>query len=314
MVPRPSGAGVDNSRVLAPSDLPLATDVREVLGAGREGIVQGRRVSIGTCAFVLLQARDSDAPTPENLACAERDTLARGDSPVFIAIEGRVVALVSIGDRIREDASDVLAHLRSRGWHVRIASGDAPQVVRNVGTASGIPSEDCLGGLSPEAKLALVRESRDRATTVILGDGVNDAPALAAATVGIAVQGGAEASLAATDVYLTKPGLSHVLTLLDGADRTMRAIRWCVFASIAYNVVAAALSITGIINPLLAAIIMPMASLTVLVLALRLPTFRAGASGGAAPAESFGDGHTLRSQAGTPVPYESSSPLSEAVP
>jgi cation transport ATPase len=63
--------------------------------------------------------------------------------------------------------------------------------------------------------------------------------------------------------------------LLDGAERTMRAIRWCVIASIAYNIVAAALSITGIINPLLAAIIMPMASLTVLLLALRMPTFAA---------------------------------------
>lgn len=253
------------------SDLPQASDVREVLGSGREGTVEGHHIRIGTRAFALAQSpQASDA-----LARTESDILARGESPVFLSIDHRPVAILSIGDRIRVDASHVLANIRERGWHVRIASGDAPQVVQHVGAALGLPAEDCLGGLAPEDKLALVRATRGHATTVMLGDGVNDAPALAAASVGIAVQGGAEASLAATDIYLTRPGLAGVLTLLDGAERTMRAIRWCVIASIAYNIVAAALSITGIINPLLAAIIMPMASLTVLLLALRVPTFAA---------------------------------------
>jgi Cu2+-exporting ATPase len=309
MVPRSSGAGVAPAPLNDPGELPQASDVREVLGAGREGIIEGRHVRIGTRAFVSTCAGGPTASIPKDLAAAERDALERADSPVFIAIDGRVVALVGIGDRIRHDAPEVLASLRARGWHVRVASGDASQVVRHVGAALGIADADCLGGLTPEGKLALVRESRDRATTVMLGDGVNDAPALAAASVGIAVQGGAEASLAATDIYLTKPGLSHVLTLLDGADRTMRAIRWCVFASIAYNIVAAALSITGIINPLLAAIIMPMASLTVLVLALRMPTFRAGDR-----AASVRAAQGLRSRARTPVPPDLRSPLSEAIP
>lgn len=258
-----------------PSDLPTASDVREVLGAGREGTIQGHHIRIGTRAFAVASAANSTAAICDPLIRAENEILARGESPVFLSINHRPVALLSIGDRIRADAPQVLANLRARGWHIRIASGDAPQVVQHVSAALGIPANDCLGGLAPEAKLALVRASREHAITVMLGDGVNDAPALAAASVGIAVQGGAEASLAATDIYLTRPGLAGVLTLLDGAERTMRAIRWCVIASIAYNIVAAALSITGIINPLLAAIIMPMASLTVLLLALRMPTFAA---------------------------------------
>ena len=107
----------------------------------------------------------------------------------------------------------------------------------------------------------------------MVGDGVNDAAAIARATVGVGVKGGAEACLAAADVFLASPGLEPLAALTRGAARTLRAIRIGIGVSILYNALGVALAFAGVINPLVAAIMMPTSSLTVVLIAWRSRTF-----------------------------------------
>ncbi len=138
----------------------------------------------------------------------------------------------------------------------------------------GVEFELVRGEQSPEDKLAFVERRTARGEPIFMvGDGVNDAGALAAADVGIAVRGGAEASLAAASVFSTEPGLYPVHRLALGSRRTLAVIRRNMLFSLTYNVVAATLAVAGLVTPLLAAVLMPLSSLTVLVSSLRSRTF-----------------------------------------
>lgn len=246
------------------------SDPQQHPGMGISGTVADHHVVVGTRGLldqfgIEIGKADDDAAFK---------ALREGLSPVFIGVDGRCVAVAALGDPLRPDAPAAIRRLCRLGWDVRILSGDHPELVLAVGKELHLDPAFCRGAVSPEDKLALVRELAESAPVVMVGDGVNDAGALAAATVGIAVRGGAEASLAAADVSLTREGLTPVLELLDGASAVMRTIRMTIAASLAYNVVAAALSIAGLISPLLAAIIMPASSLTVLAICVRSPAFR----------------------------------------
>ncbi|RMH02775.1 MAG: cation-translocating P-type ATPase, partial [Planctomycetota bacterium] len=152
-------------------------------------------------------------------------------------------------------------------------SGDDPQVVTAVAARLGIAAADCRGGAGPEEKLSEVERAAAAGPVMMVGDGVNDAAALAAATIGVAVHGGAEASLAAADVSMTREGVGGLVTLVDGAARTLRVIRRNLLVSLVYNALGVGLAMAGLLNPLLAAILMPASSLTVISLSWRSRTF-----------------------------------------
>jgi Cu2+-exporting ATPase len=144
-----------------------------------------------------------------------------------------------------------------------------------VGEGLGFGREALQGGASPEDKLAVIERWAGQGPVVMVGDGVNDAAAIARASVGIGVRGGAEASLAAADVYLVRSGLRPLVDLIEGAERTLRVIRRNIAFSLAYNIIGAGLAMTGVINPLIAAIMMPASSLTVVLASWRSRTFGA---------------------------------------
>jgi Cu2+-exporting ATPase len=153
-------------------------------------------------------------------------------------------------------------------WRPEILSGDAQPVVAIVARTVGIESNSAHGAMTPEAKLTAVRESRKSAPVLMVGDGVNDAAALAAADVGIAVHGGAEASLAAADVYIAAPGLTPLAYLVDSSRRTLGVIHRNLAISLAYNLFTCSLAAAGKMNPLLCAILMPISSASVLAIAI----------------------------------------------
>lgn len=243
-----------------PDLAPAALDGPVTRGrAGLEGRVGGANLRVGAPAWVLEVAR---APSWTGPFVEEQVALAR--TPVLVARDGEVVAAASFGDRLRPDARAAVERLLARGWQVGILSGDHPDVVRAAGQALGLRPDECLGGLSPEDKAALVERSRQGGPVVMVGDGVNDAAALAAATVGVGVHGGAEAALGAADVFVTRPGVAPVADLLGRADRALSTIRRNLGLSLAYNVVGAGLAVGGVITPWMAALLMPLSSLTVI--------------------------------------------------
>lgn len=253
---------------LPAGDDPEAADIVQTLGSGIRGVVNGRDVVVGSPAWIRASAHLVDP----DITRAEHDCVARGLTPILIAIDGVAQAVAGVGDPIRDDTADAVHQLQRAGWDVRILSGDHPGVVAAAAKSLGITN--ARGGASPEDKLLAVGDAARDARVIMVGDGVNDAAALAAATVGIAVHGGAEASLAAADVYLCRPGLSQVLELLRAARSTLAVIRASLAVSLFYNILAGTLAITGVLNPLIAAVIMPVSSLTVLTLAVCARTFR----------------------------------------
>ncbi len=243
-------------------------DVRQVLGQGIAGTVDGRRMVVGSASFVRSTALKVD---PE-IRGVEAECISEGLAPILVSVDGTIRAVAGVGDPLRNDAGAAIASLASEGWDVRILSGDHPAIVAAVARTLGV--ERATGGATPEEKLQAVTRAGKAGRVVMVGDGVNDAAALAAATVGIAVHGGAEASLAAADVYLSTPGLTPVVETLRASRRTLGVIRINLAASLVYNALAATLAITGLITPLIAAVLMPASSLTVLALSFRARTFR----------------------------------------
>lgn len=238
-------------------------DVREIAGQGIGGtLADGRRLFIGSVG---------EAPGP--FAGQVQAALDRGQSPVAVRIDGRPVGALALGDRLRPGAAEAVERLKGMGVGVGLLSGDHPAVVRAVGAALGIG--DARGGQSPEAKAAVLAATGG----AMAGDGFNDAPALRAAEVGLAMHGGAEVALQVADVYLARPDPRAVAAAIEGARAAMRVVRRGLGVSLVYNAVFAHLALVGLISPLVAAILMPISSISVIAHAVSARSFRRRVSG-----------------------------------
>lgn len=252
---------------------------RETFGRGVVGTLAldgaTRKVAVGSPSWV-----SSQAVVPLEVARALTAAQERGESPVLVAIDGEAVAVAGLSDPLRPDAAAAVAELRAMGWKIELLSGDDQRAVTLAGAALGLCAEDCRGSTQPEDKAARIEElMRQRAQgrpVVMVGDGINDAAALAAATCGIAMHGSAEASVEAADIYSSRPGVASLVAILGGASATMRTIRRNLRISLFYNVTTGLLAVTGLIHPLLAAILMPISSLTVLISSVRSRAMLAG--------------------------------------
>lgn len=239
-------------------------------GGGIRGSLAGKQWLIGNRAFVESEGIVLNESNLQHQA----DYLAAGCSPVFVACEHKLIGTLGIGDHLRSDIISVVDALKKAGWQVGLLSGDHPQVVAAVGQQLGLDSNLVWGGKSPEDKQQVVHQlQQQKLSVVMVGDGVNDAVALAQADVGVAVKGGAEISLQAASVYLKNADLTALLDLSQAGRNTIRAIRRNFFASISYNIFAVGLAVVGLIHPLIAAGLMPVSSITVVGVTLASQVF-----------------------------------------
>ncbi len=229
-------------------------------GQGVRGWVDGCFVTVGRPDWVSTLS----APFPSAFEAAIGRYVGAGYTPVTVAVDGQPRAVLALGDRLRPSSADLVSALQKEGFEVYVVSGDHNEVARAVAGQLGIPDGGVRGDASPEDKQEFVHELRSAGKHIaMIGDGVNDAAALQAAHVGIAVQGGSSASMVAADVFLTRSGLRPVMESIYGARRVMRVVRRNLSLSLVYNLLGATAAIAGLVTPLAAAVAMPVSSLLV---------------------------------------------------
>ncbi|MBA2664738.1 MAG: heavy metal translocating P-type ATPase [Bradymonadaceae bacterium] len=272
-----------------PADLtgsPSCTEFVEQPGAGVFGKVDGKDVIVGHLAWV--QAKIASVPDPDDQALVER-MAGDGLTPVVVAVDGRIEAIVGLGDRLRPEAVELIAALKRRGLVAALLSGDHEGVVDAIAARLGLEAQFVRGGATPEQKARFVEALRaelPQATIVMVGDGVNDAVALQAAHVGIAVHGGSEAALVAADIFMTREGVEPILELIEGAGRVMGVVHRNLAGSALYNALGITFAVLGYVAPLVAAVAMPVSSLAVVISSLVQTSFVRRNNGFSEPARN----------------------------
>ena len=242
----------------------LPADAREELGAGIAGRVGTRRVRLGRGSWVLAGDEEPEAARRLRLR-AHHEGLAA----VFVAVDGELAGVLLLEDRVRPEAARTLAALRERGIaRVVLLTGDHPEVSRLVGDALG--ADVVLADRSPEEKVAAVRELVAEGVTVMVGDGINDAPALAAADVGVALGArGASASSQAADVVLMHDRIDLLVTGVDIARRARGIALQSIAAGMALSLVGMAAAAAGLLPPIAGALLQEAIDVAVILNALR---------------------------------------------
>jgi Cu+-exporting ATPase len=253
--------------------LPLASDVRSAPGQGVRGTVSGRAVLVGSKAYVEANGISTAAVRDEaQRLMAEARTLA------FVAVDGALALVLGIADPVKPGAADAIARLRALGLEVVMLTGDSPATAQAVASTVGIAS--VTAGVLPKGKVEAIKALQRRGQVVaMVGDGVNDAPALAQADVGLALGTGTDVAAQAADAVLMRGELASVADAIALSRRTMRIMRQNLGWAFGYNVVALPVAagvlypVAGVLlSPILASAAMAFSSVSVVTNSLRLRT------------------------------------------
>ena len=232
-------------------------------GRGVTAEVDGVEVVIGNAALLGERGIDGAPLAAEAARLAEQ-----GKTPVFVAVDGLAMAIFAIADQPRPGAREAIALLHRLGLKTVMATGDLEAVAGHVAREVGI--DRVLARCTPADKLAVIRDLQAGGDKVgMIGDGINDAPALAAADVGFAIGGGADIAVESADVTLVGGDIARLAAGIDLSRRTMAIIRQNLFWALGYNVVAIPVATAGRLNPMIAASAMAMSSVSVVAESLR---------------------------------------------
>ena len=244
-------------------DLSVPRDLDETAGEGVIGRVDGKRVAVGSEDFVARWVAEDESRTIGDALPPEVMTVA-------VSCDGAMVGLIVLEDRVRADAPDLLAKLRAAGVHrIVLASGDRAAIAQTVGKTLGVDA--AVGGLTPEGKVNVIRQEAARGLTMMVGVGVNDAPALAAADVGVAMGArGTAASSEAAGVVLLVDELAPLAEAIALARRARSIALQSVVAGIGMSVLAMIVAALGYLTPVQGAVLQEVIDVAVILNALRV--------------------------------------------
>ncbi|MBP6242781.1 MAG: heavy metal translocating P-type ATPase, partial [Chromatiaceae bacterium] len=226
-------------------------------GHGILGRVGGQSVIAGTADWLIAQGVD---PWAGPLAVADQEFQTSGATLIYVALDGRAVLVLAVQDRLRFNAAGVVAGLKAQGIHVTLLTGDRRATAERIATALG--GVEVIAEVLPEAKDRVIADLQHHGQRVaMVGDGVNDAPALVRADVGIAMGSGTDVSIASADIVLMQADLARVPQAAALSRRTLKTIRQNIGISIAYNLIMVPLAMAALVTPLVAAVSMPLSSL-----------------------------------------------------
>ncbi len=243
------------------------TDFAAIAGSGVTGLVDGRRVAVGRPSWVARSA-----PIPTELADARRCAEHRGETVVYVAVDDVACAAIAVADTVKDSAVGAVAALHRRGLRTVLLTGDNAATAAAVAEQVGI--DEAIADVLPEGKVDVIEQLRAGGRVVaMVGDGINDGPALASADLGLAIGRGTDVAIGAADVILVRDNLDVVPQALDLARATMRTIRVNLAWAFGYNVAAIPIAAAGLLNPLIAGGAMAFSSFFVVSNSLRLRNF-----------------------------------------
>ncbi len=256
---------------------PDATQFRALPGKGVQARVEGRTVALGNRG--LMQ----DLGVPEDGLDEEAEHLSRdGATPLYVAVDGRSIGLIGVADTLKPESGEAVAQLRALGLEVWMVTGDARATAAAIGREAGIDAGHVLGEVLPDHKADVVRRLQSGGHVVaMVGDGINDAPALAQADLGVAIGTGTDVAMAASDVTLVGGDLRQIVTAIVLSRKTVGTIKQGLVWAFGYNLLLIPVAAGALypffhvlLSPVLAAAAMAMSSVSVVTNALRLRRFR----------------------------------------
>ncbi|SON61581.1 Cation-transporting P-type ATPase A [Mycobacterium simulans] len=244
-------------------------DFRAVAGRGVCGTVAGRAVRVGKPSWIASSCNSA------TLVAARRNAESRGETTVFVEVDGELCGLIAVADAVKDSAADAVAALHDRGFRTVLLTGDNPASAAAVGARVGI--DEVIADILPEGKVDVIEQLRDHGRVVaMVGDGINDGPALACADLGMAIGRGTDVAISAADIILVRDNLDVVPLALDLAAATMRTISMNMVWAFGYNIAAVPIAAAGLLNPVVAGAAMAFSSFFVVSNSLRLRNFGNG--------------------------------------
>jgi Cu+-exporting ATPase len=251
-------------------NIPACENFQVLPGYGVIGTVEGLKTIVGTAKLlqdngIYTSEFDSDASGME----------MNGITAVYVAINGKLAAMIGIADTIKQDSHEAIEKFQNLGIDVYMLTGDNFKTARAIGRQVGIPDKNIIAQVLPENKAAKVKELQSENKIVaMVGDGINDAPALAVSDIGFAIGSGSDIAIESGDIALMNNSLQTIVTAILLSKKTMQKIRQNLFWAFIYNVIGIPIAALGMLSPVIAGAAMSFSSVSVVTNSLSLKRFK----------------------------------------